>query len=76
MLLFNSLQDEDITLPQSFMEAATKAGMKEAEIENAIKYSTEKECKDRLKAVTDEACEHGVRVHKAISVASLLQMLN
>ncbi|KAE8288939.1 Glutathione S-transferase kappa 1 [Larimichthys crocea] len=51
--------DKDITEPGSLSEAAMKAGLSDSEIKEALKLSTTKEIKDKLKRVTQEALDHG-----------------
>ncbi|KAG8009982.1 Glutathione S-transferase kappa 1 [Nibea albiflora] len=52
-------EDKDITEPGSLSEAAMKAGLSDSEIKEALKLSTTKEIKDKLKGVTQEALDHG-----------------
>ncbi|XP_059194587.1 glutathione S-transferase kappa 1-like [Centropristis striata] len=52
-------EDKDITEPASLSEAAMKAGLSDSEIKEALKLSTSKEIKDKLKTATQEALDHG-----------------
>lgn len=52
-------EDKDITLPESLSEAALKAGLSESEIKEALKLSTSKEIKEKLKSATKDALDYG-----------------
>ncbi|XP_015226198.1 PREDICTED: glutathione S-transferase kappa 1 isoform X3 [Cyprinodon variegatus] len=52
-------EDKDITQPQSFSEAAKKAGLTDSKIEEALKLCTSQEIKDKLKHTTEEALNYG-----------------
>lgn len=52
-------EDKDITEPASLSEAGLKGGLSDSEIKEALKMSTSKEIKDKLKSVTQEALDHG-----------------
>ncbi|XP_070821899.1 glutathione S-transferase kappa 1 isoform X1 [Chaetodon trifascialis] len=52
-------EDKDITEPASLWEAGRKAGLSDSEIEEALKLSTSKEIKDKLKRTTQCALDHG-----------------
>ncbi|XP_066539275.1 glutathione S-transferase kappa 1 [Hoplias malabaricus] len=50
--------DQDITLPASFLEAGLKAGLSAGEIEELLKLAKSQQVKDKLKRTTEEALEH------------------
>ncbi|XP_032415392.1 glutathione S-transferase kappa 1 [Xiphophorus hellerii] len=52
-------EDKDATKPESFSEAAKKAGLSDSEIEKALKLCTSQEIKDKLKHSTEEALKYG-----------------
>ncbi|XP_042372202.1 glutathione S-transferase kappa 1-like [Plectropomus leopardus] len=52
-------EDKDITEPASLTEAAMKAGLSERDIKEALKLSTSKEIKDKLKSTTQDALDYG-----------------
>ncbi|XP_007550151.1 glutathione S-transferase kappa 1 [Poecilia latipinna] len=52
-------EDKDVTKPESFSEAAKKAGLSDDEIEKALELSTSQEIKDKLKRSTEEALNYG-----------------
>ncbi|XP_054903699.1 glutathione S-transferase kappa 1 [Poeciliopsis prolifica] len=52
-------EDKDITKPESFSEAAKKAGLSDSETEKALKLYTTQEIKDKLKRSTEEALNFG-----------------
>lgn len=52
-------RDEDVTLPESFKEAALKAGLSSEEVEKLLKLSESQPIKDKLDSATKEAMEHG-----------------
>nr|ARR97149.1 gluthathione S-transferase kappa [Haliotis discus discus] len=51
-------RDEDITQPDSFMEAGKKAGLSDAVIKDALGRIKNQEVKDKLKETTQEALDH------------------
>ncbi|XP_064611104.1 glutathione S-transferase kappa 1-like [Liolophura sinensis] len=52
-------RDEDITQPDSLVQAAKASGLNEAVITDALLKMKDNSIKDKLKAITTEALEHG-----------------
>nr|XP_034953056.1 glutathione S-transferase kappa 1 [Zootoca vivipara] len=54
-----SLQDEDITQPESILAAAERAGLPSDQARKLLEMSSSPEVKNRLKATTEEALKYG-----------------
>lgn len=70
MVMFETINRHHLVLPVFFLQAAMKAGLSDSEIKEALKLSTTKEIKDKLKRVTQEALDHGVSCPSVLLVSS------